>query len=384
MSRRIIVAGAVANKLASGGEAWVRMSWVKGFQRLGFDVEFVEEIASPLCVEVYGEPALAEESANRRYFDRVCELFDLNGRATLVIDDGARTIGHPIDELADRMREADLLVNISGHLRNATLFGAAQQTALVDIDPGFTQIWHQDGTAPIEAHDRYFTIGENIGTTACPIPTGGLRWLPTRQPVLLEDWTPPGGETFDRFTTIANWRGPYGALTLDGRALGLKVHEFRKVIDLPRSVDARFELALNIHPDDARDRDALIEYGWHLVDPIARCGDPATFRDYVRGSSAEFSVAQGVYVDTNSGWFSDRSVRYLASGLPVLVQETGFSGTLPTGDGLVSFRTHEEAAAGARDIVERYAEHRSAARTIAEEHFDSDGVLTRFLELAGD
>jgi len=383
MSRRIIVAGAIANKRGSGGEAWVRMSWVRGFQRLGFDVELVEEIASSACVDDTGAPVAAEESANRRYFDRVGELFDLNGRATLVID-GERTIGHPFDDLADRMREADLLVNISGHLRNATLFGAAQQTALVDIDPGFTQIWDHDGTAPIEAHDRYFTIGENIGRPDCPIPTGGLRWLTTRQPVVLDDWSPRDDDAFERFTTIANWRGPYGALTLDGRTLGLKVHEFRKVIELPLSVPASFELALNIHPADGRDRSALLDNGWRLVDPIACCSDPSAFREYVRSSSAEFTVAQGVYVDTNSGWFSDRSVRYLAAGLPVLVQETGFSRHLPSGRGIVSFTTPDEAVAGARSIVEHYADHRRAARSIAEEHFDSDRVLTRFLELAGE
>jgi hypothetical protein len=384
MSRRIIVAGAVANKHGSGGEAWVRMSWVKGFQRLGYDVEFVEEIRSSACVDERGAPTDPERSANYRYFERVCELFDLNGRATLVVDDGARTFGHPFDDLADRMREAEVLVNISGHLRNAALFGAAHLTALVDIDPGFTQIWHEEGTAEIEAHDRYFTIGENIGTTESTIPTCGLRWLATRQPVVLADWEMSSADAFDRFTTIANWRGPYGPLAHAGRTLGLKVHEFRKVIELPRSVDACFELALNIHPADSTDRSALARNGWRIVDPIAYCSDPAAFREYVRGSSAEFSVAQGVYVDTNSGWFSDRSVRYLASGLPVLVQETGFSRCLPSTEGIVAFRTPEDAVAGARDILERYDDHRRAARAAAEEHFDSDRVLTRFLEMAGE
>jgi hypothetical protein len=381
MSRRIVVAGAVANKLGHGGEAWVRMSWVKGFERLGYEVDFIEEISSSACVDTSGSPCAAEESENRRYFDRVCELFDLNGRATLVVDDGATTIGHRFDELGDRLRESEVLVNISGHLRNASLFGSAHLTALVDIDPGFTQLWQDQGTMEIDAHDRYFTIGENIGTEHSPIPTGGLRWLPTRQPVVLSDWTNGSARDFDRFTTIANWRGPYGPIELDGRTLGLKVHEFRKVIALPRAVDAPFELALNIHPGDDADRRALEENGWRLVDPMAAGSDPLSFREYVHGSSAEFSVAQGVYVDTNSGWFSDRSVRYLASGLPVLVQETGFSRCLPSGEGLVPFRTLEEAARGARDIVARYDEHRRAALRIAEEHFDSDRVLTRFLEM---
>jgi hypothetical protein len=200
---------------------------------------------------------------------------------------------------------------------------------------------------------------------------------------VLADWPVAADGAFDRFTTIANWRGPYGALTVDGRTLGLKVHEFRKVLPLPSLVPVTFELALRIDEADRRDRDALEAACWRIVDPCV-CAEPAAFRTYVSESSAEFSVAQGVYVETNSGWFSDRSARYLASGRPALVQETGFSRSLPSGDGLVAFSTLDEAAAGARDIVARYDEHRAAARQIAEEHFDSDRVLTRFLELAGE
>ena len=112
-------------------------------------------------------------------------------------------------------------------------------------------------------------------------------------------------------------------------------------------------------------------------------GDPDAFRAYVQGSGAEFSVAQGIYVETHSGWFSDRTTSYLASGRPVLVQDTGFGRTLPVGEGLLAFRTLDEAIAGAADIGRRYGEHCAAARRIAEKHFDSDRVLTRFCEQAG-
>jgi hypothetical protein len=164
--------------------------------------------------------------------------------------------------------------------------------------------------------------------------------------------------------------------------LGLKVHEFRRFIDLPERSDQRFEIALDIHPADGADREALERAGWRIVNPRAVAGDPDAFRAYVQGSGAEFSAAQGVYVHTQSGWFSDRTTRYLASGRPALVQDTGFSRTLPVGDGLVAFRTLEEAVAGAADIAERYAEHCEAARHIAEEHFDAVGVLARFCDQA--
>jgi hypothetical protein len=161
------------------------------------------------------------------------------------------------------------------------------------------------------------------------------------------------------------------------------VHEFRKMIELPERVpDAKFEIALDIHPGDAKDRDALLANGWRLTDPRVEVPGPLEFRGYVQRSGAEFSVAQGIYVEAGSGWFSDRTVRYLASGKPALVQETGFSDNYPVGEGLVPFRTLDEAAAGARRITADYERHSAAARALAEERFDSDRVLGRFLEEA--
>jgi hypothetical protein len=163
----------------------------------------------------------------------------------------------------------------------------------------------------------------------------------------------------------------------------LKVHEFRRFLPLPRRAPGAFELALNIHPADAEDRQALEAHGWRLTDPGHASADPDAFRRFVQGSGAEFSVAQGIYVDTNSGWFSDRTVRYLASGKPALVQDTGFSRNLPVGEGLLAFRTLEEAVAGAESITRDYEHHSRAARAVAEEFFDSDRVLGRLVEQAG-
>ena len=141
-----------------------------------------------------------------------------------------------------------------------------------------------------------------------------------------------------------------------------------------------FELALDIHPADSRDRDLLVRHGWRLVDPRRVARGPSEFRRYVQDSGAEFSVAQGMYVDTYSGWVSDRTVRYLASGKPALVQSTGFERTLPVGEGLVTFRTLDEAVGGAGEIASDNERHSKAARAIAEEYFDSDRVLSRMLE----
>ena len=163
----------------------------------------------------------------------------------------------------------------------------------------------------------------------------------------------------------------------------MKVHEFRKFVDLPRQVQQTFEIALNIHPADTKDLNLLLQHGWEIVDPRTVVPDPIAFRCYVQTSGAEFSVAQGVYVETKSGWFSDRTVRYLASGKPVLVQDTGFSRNYPVGDGLVAFRTLGEAVVGAERIADDYDRHCRAARSLAEAHFDSDRVLGGFAEQVG-
>jgi hypothetical protein len=288
--------------------------------------------------------------------------------------------------LAEVAGEAALLVNISGHLDLESLLQRIRRKAYVDLDPGFTQFWHAEGNAGarLEGHDYHFTCGENIGTAVCDIPTSGIDWQPVRPPVLLEQW-PDAAEEGDpgRFTTIATWRGPFGRVEYQGRNFGLKVHEFRKFIDLPERHPATFEVALDVHPADQTDLEALRSHGWHVRDPKAIVAGPDAFRRYIQGSGAEFSVAQGIYVETNSGWFSDRSVRYLASGKPVLVQETGFSENYPVGQGLLSFRTLEQAVSGAGAIASDYVAHSAAARALAEEYFDSDKVLAGFLERCG-
>jgi hypothetical protein len=386
------VAGALANKPGNGGEAWVRLSWIRGLERLGWRVVFVEQIASAGCTDARGAPAPWEASANRRFFDGVVADFGLAGSAAAIVDDGRIIHGMSRDELLDRAPSARLLLNVSGHLVWEPLFSRLRNRIYLDIDPGFTQFWQAQGTggSRLEGHDAFFTVGLNVGATDCCIPTCGIRWRHVLPPVVLDDWPvagPDSGDNADqgagRFTTVASWRGPFGPITHDGRTFGLKVHEFRKVLDLPARTGLPFEIALAIHDGDAGDREKILAAGWHLADPAVVAGDPRAFRDYATGSLAEFSVAQGVYVDTQSGWFSDRTVRYLAAGRPALVQDTGFGRHLRTGTGLVTFRTPVEAAAAAADIVARYAEHRAAARAIAERHFDSDHVIGGLLADVG-
>jgi hypothetical protein len=382
----IVVSGALANRAGNGGGAWVRLSWVLGLKKLGCGVHFVEEIGRRHCVDAGGSPCGLDESVNLAYFKKVVRQFGLAETASLIYEGGEQIHGLNRGELLDMAAGADLLVNISGHLASEPFFGRFRRKAYIDIDPGFAQMWHAAGNpgARLAGHDVYFTIGENIGKPGCTIPTCGITWRHTRQPVVLEDWPDQGagawGERERGFTTVGSWRGAYGPVQHEGKTYGLKVHEFRRFLELPRRSGKEFEVALDIHPADDKDRKALLANGWRLVDPQAVAADADGFRRYVQGSGAEFSVAQGIYVDTNSGWFSDRTVRYLASGRPALVQETGFSRNLPSGEGLVAFCTLEEAVAGAEGIVRDYPRHCRAARALAETYFDSDQVLRRLLE----
>jgi hypothetical protein len=369
--RCAIVAGALANKPMNGGEAWVRLSWLLGLTKLGFDVWFVEELRQ--------RDPIAEA-----WSDRVLRRFGLDKSSALIVGDSD---GEPPRHLIEMAGEADLLVNISGHLTNVSLLRRIKTKVFVDLDPGFTHLWHAAGigTERLAGHDYYFTVGTAAGSQDSLLPGSQFEWRPIFPPCVLSEWpvVVTASDDRDRFTTIASWRGPYGRVEYGGRTYGIKLDEFRKFITLPNEAPLRFELALDIHADDRKDLAALNSNGWKLVEPSQVAADPDSFRSYVQGSGAEFSVAQGIYVETASGWFSDRTTRYLASGKPALVQETGFSKRLPTGDGLLSFRTLDEARVKAEAIVRDYDDHAKAARRIATEYFDSDKVLGQMLDQVG-
>jgi hypothetical protein len=382
-----IVSGALANKPLNGGEAWVRLSWVLGLRRLGFDAYFVEELAPGGCVDETGARTEFASSVNRDYFEAVISEFGLEGNAGLLYDGGREAVGLDLEQLRQLSADADLLVNLSGHLTLKEILAGPRTSIYVDLDPGFTQAWHADDQVPfaIGVHDHYVTVGLNVGMRSCPIPDCGLDWIPILPPVVLDEWPlQPPFEGSMRFTTVATWRSPFGPLTVDGRTMGLKHHQFRRLLELPgRVTEATFEIALDIHPGDSEDLDALRYHGWRIVDPRPATGSPGRFRDFLSASSAEFSVAQEVYTETGSGWFSDRTAAYLACGRPTLVQDTGLGDRLPIGEGLLTFSSLEEAASGVDRILADYAEHSTAARSLAIRYLDSDVVLGRLLSMAG-
>jgi hypothetical protein len=384
MPQTVIVAGALAQRPYVGGHTWVFLQYLLGFKRLGWDVLFVDRVEPDMCIDDDGRPASLEASANLRYLERVMNGFGLGECWTLLYDRGREVAGRPREDVVDRTRRSSLLLNVMGYLDDEEILSAAPLRVLLDIDPGFGQMWQGLGLHSLfRDHDRYVTIGERIGAPDCATPTCGIDWVTTKPPVELGEWPSSPVGYGGRFTTVVTWRGAFGPLEYGGRTYGLRVHEFRRFLELPSLTSAPFEVALDIDDADGADIRRLRKHGWALVDPRVAAGDPWRYRDYVQGSSAELMIAKNMYVETRGGWFSDRSACYLASGRPVLFQDTGLEGLLPCGDGLLTFSTLEEAVAGVEEITGDYVRHSRAAREIATEHFAAERVLGRLLDALG-
>jgi hypothetical protein len=369
----VIVAGSVAQRPHHGGHAWVFLQYLLGFRRLGFDVLFVDRL----------DRDTDGDESNVRFLSELTDRFGLGGDWAILLDGGSATAGRTRNEVVKTARRSVLLLNVMGFLEDEEILGAAPLRAFLDIDPGFGQMWHELGLADLfRGHDRHVTVGQGIGSRGCSIPPCGIDWITTLPPVELSEW-PHGGEHSGRFTSVVSWRGPFGPIDYDGHRYGLRVHEFRRFLELPALTGERFEVALDIDDADRPDAESLERHGWRLADPRAVAGDPWRYRDYVQRSAAELMIAKNLYVDTRSGWVSDRSACYLASGRPALVQDTGLEGVLPLGEGLLTFSDPAEAAAAVEEVCGHYDRHSRAARAIAEEHFAAERVLPGLLRELG-
>ena len=375
----ILVAGSLAQRPGYGGHAWVFLQYLLGFRRLDWNVTFVDRLEPGMCVDHRGAPCPLERSANLAYLVAVMREFGLQDDVALLYDRGRDVIGLPLDQLLDRARRSALLLNVMGYLDDEAVLGAASRRVLLDIDPGFGQMWQALGLHQLfRDHDDYVTIGQNISRPNCAVPDCGIGWITTRPPVVLDQWPArPGGDK--GFTSVATWRGPFAPVIYQGVTYGLRVHEQRRFADLPRRTGQRFELALDIDEADASDLELLRSGGWSLVPPPTVAGTPSAYRGYIQSSTAEFLVAKQMYVRARTGWVSDRSACYLSTGRPVVAQDTGLAEIIPTGEGLLTYTTAEEAAAAVDEVCGDYGRHARAARSLAEDWFDSDKVLGRLL-----
>ena len=353
---------------------WLNLHYLAGLRALGFEGFWLDVLGPPK----EGSGISVDERVNG--FRAQCEEFGLRDHWA-VLYDKRKVFGMSEHLLHALGNDAVLLINLCGALQDGELLRRIRRRALFDLDPGFTHIWAHQWDMGFSKHNLFFTVGLNVGGDGFSIPLHGLEWQTFLPPVALEYWPVQTDAGAERFTTIGQWRGQ--TAVWDGETYWPKREEFLRFIGLPRKTAQSIELALLIHKSETEDLDELSSNGWQIVDPHEAAAGPDGFRSYIQRSRAEFSVAKNGYIRTNSGWFSDRTVCYLASGRPVLVQDTGIGKHLPVGRGLITFSTIDEAVRGIQSINADYPGHCAAARKLTEERFAAPIVLQSILERAG-
>ena len=366
---KILFAGIIA-RYPFGGVTWCSLMYLLGLRALGHEVFYIEDTGECVYDPVQNTRA-TDPSYGTAYIDAALAPFGLGDRWTFVNYDGGYH-GQSADVVRRYCADADLFLNLSGgswFWRDE--YARIPRKAFIDSDPAFTQLaiakaepWYVEF---FRRFDRLFTFGSNIGTAACPVPVGDFEWRKTWQPVTIDDWrtdlTPR-----DRFTTVMTWQ-----IESFADVGGNKDQEFVKYIDLPSRTRQPFELAIN------GPQALLRQHGWETVAAMDVSKTLWDYRDFIQRSKAEFGVAKHTYVATRSGWFSDRTECYLASGRPAVVQDTGWTAHLPAGEGLLSFSTPDEALDAVARINGDYPRHARRAADIAREHFDAARVLPKLL-----
>ncbi|HUP53630.1 MAG TPA: hypothetical protein VM198_14200 [Longimicrobiales bacterium] len=366
-----------------GGLAWHHLQYVVGLVRLGHDVFFLEDSEDyEACYDPVTDRMGSDPSYGLGFAERTFREVGLGERWAYHDAHTGTWHGPCAGRVAEICATSDLLLNLSGSNPLRPSLQTIPVRVFVDTDPVFTQIKHLTRPADHElaaAHNRFFSLAENIGRPSCQIPSDGFPWRPTRQPVVTDMWRPTPGRPSAPFTTVMQWDS-YEIRELAGVRYGMKSASFTPYLDLPRRLGRwSFELAIGAN---IATRELLEAHGWGVIDPRRPTRTIGSFQQYLRGSRAEFSVAKHGYVVARSGWFSERSTGYLASGRPVVVQDTGFSDWLSTGRGVLAFDDADGAMAGIEALDRAYEWHCRAAREVVEEYFSAPRVLSFLLERA--
>lgn len=380
---RVVVLGYVV-RCPLGGMAMHYLQYALGLARLGHDVYFIEDSDDneECCYDPTRHVTGPDPTYGLSWATGVFNELGLGERWAYFDAHTTRWHGPCADRIDEICSGAEVVINPSGicPLRGPLI--QIPVRVFIDTDPGFEQILQL--TVPSRRaraldHTAFFTFGENVGRRECLVPDDGIRWLPTRQPIVLDLWAATPGIARAPFTTVMQWDS-YPARELDGMRLGMKSESFGEFLELPRlSGDQRFEIALG---SSNAPRELLLQKGWSLRDPLEVTHTPSTYRRFIEGSKAEFSVAKHGYVATHSGWFSERSAAYLASGRPVVLQNTGYSDWLPSGAGVLAFDDLAGAVEAVAEVGAHYEHHCRAAVDLAAEYFESGRVLNDLLSLA--
>jgi GT2 family glycosyltransferase len=369
------------------GVVWQNLHYMLGFERLGFETYYVETHArTPSMLMSNSSDDSAALAAE--FIAAVMRRFGLAERwAFRALHDDGRCFGMSELQLDALYRDAALLINLHGGTQPLPELAATGRLVYLETDPVQLQLELHHGLeetiAFLEPHAAFFTFAENWGNPDCLLPVSErFEFVPTRQPVVMDFWPDRSPQPADLFTTIGNWRQSWREVTFKGeRYTWSKHHEFLRYLDLPARTGREFELALS--SCEPEDRQLLEERGWRVRDALEISQGIEPYRDYIGASRGEFTVAKDQNIRLRTGWFSDRSATYLASGRPVVTQDTGFGGALPTGAGLLSFSTPEEAAEAVAAVDGDYARHAAAARRLAREYFSHELVLGAMLDSLG-
>lgn len=366
------------------GIAWQALHYLAGLRRLGYDVWYVEDHgANPY--DPRANSVVTDNAANIAYLAELMARFGFDGRWAYW--DAIRDDYHGLTREAVHalFRDSDALLNLCGAARLREHHLVCPRRLMIDTDPVYEQIKYADADPAarsyLNAHTHFFTYGENVGGPGWIVPLCGVDWKPTRPPVVLEFW-PADAMGGACFSTIATWENKGKDIVFHGeRYLWSKHVNFMRFIDVPRQADRCFTVALNSAPDTAQRE--IAAHGWTVIDARTVSLGIDAYRDFIRDSRGEFTVVKDIYVRPHSGWFSDRSVCYLAAGRPVITMNTGFSRFYPVGEGLFEFADAGEALAAVTAINADYPRHARAARDLAAEYFASDRVLSVLMAGAG-
>jgi hypothetical protein len=372
----------VAGFPEGGGHFWVYLQYALGLRQLGCEVYWLEAFRTKGREE--------QEQAALATFLRRMETWGFRDKVILYRTHSQEPDPDlPTEYLAMSREQAesvyertDLLLNFHYAISPA-LLGCFRRTALVDIDPGLLQFWISRGQIQVPPHDCYFTIGEGVGQAGSKVPDTGLAWTQIHPAICLDYWPYVFDARSEAFTTISIWDSSDWIVDRHETYENTKRVAFLPFAGLPRLTPQPLELALFLKNErDLQDRLLLEDHGWSVRSSREVAATPELYQAYIQRSRGEFSCAKPSYIKFQTGWVSDRTVCYLASGKPVVVQDTGPSAFLPSGQGMFRFSTPDEAADALATINADYETHCRAARQLAETFFDARLVVGKILKSA--
>jgi len=368
------------------GVVWQLLHHLIGFRALGLEVFYIEDHGA-YVYDAMGQTPTADSSKNLKLVGSLLDRFGFAGRWAFLDPVTHDYVGMPKDKCLKLIRESDAVINLCGAsaLREEHL--ASPMMVYLETDPGVLQIKIERhdpmGLLNASGHKLFFTYATNIGKEDCPIPLAGLTWHPTRPPVLLDEWHPGVGPLSpSAFTTVGTWRNKGNDIEIGGSTYYWSKHvNFAGVLNVARRAGQSIELATDL--DSGPDYDRAVAGGFTFRPVVPMSLDIDDYRNYISSSRGEFTVSKDLYVRTRSGWFSDRTVCYLAAGRPVITQFTGFEKYIPSGIGLLGFDDADSAVNAIRKVNSDYLRHAKAAREIACEYFDAIKLLDEIAEKAG-